>query len=92
MHAFRQALALHRANADALLSMADTLNRRLGQRCTPVPENLMNCCEFVFRAGAMSMIIEAASELPSDYEIQLVAGMFHEDINDLAAATKCLST
>jgi Tfp pilus assembly protein PilF len=38
------------------------------------------------------MIVDAASEFPSDIEFQLIAGMFHEDIEDLASATKYLPT
>jgi hypothetical protein len=33
-------------------------------------------------------VIEAAGEHVSDYEFQLAAGTFHEDIDDLAGATK----
>jgi hypothetical protein len=33
-------------------------------------------------------VIEAASEHMSDFEFQLAAGTFHEDVDDLAAATK----
>jgi hypothetical protein len=32
VHAFRQAISVDRSNADALLSLADTLHRRMGQR------------------------------------------------------------
>ena len=33
-------------------------------------------------------MIEAAGEHMSDFEFQLAAGTFHEDVDDLAAATK----
>jgi hypothetical protein len=36
------------------------------------------------------MVVAAAGEFASDYEFQFVAGTFHEDIGDLAAATKDL--
>ncbi len=38
------------------------------------------------------MIVAAADEFSSDFEFQLIAGMFHEDIDELASATKYLPT
>jgi hypothetical protein len=35
------------------------------------------------------MVVAAADEFSSNYEFQFVAGTFHEDIDDFAAATKC---
>jgi hypothetical protein len=46
----------------------------------------------VFRAEALSLVVEAAGEFASNYEFQLVAGTFHEDIDDFAAATKYSSS
>ena len=37
----------------------------------------------------MAMVVEEAATFASNYEFQLVAGTFHEDIDDFAAATKC---
>jgi hypothetical protein len=33
-------------------------------------------------------VTEAAGEFAADFEFQLIAGIFHEEIGDLAAATK----